>query len=685
MKALKRRIPLLLSMIFFFSLVLMPHTVEAKSAKAVRLDAKKITVSAGKSKRLKLLNNKKKTSWSIVSGKNSIQLKKKGKSGVTIVGKKAGKAVIRAKAGKKVYTCRVTVNSPQKAKTVELSSRRLTVETGRHTRLELKNNKKKVSWSIVSGKNCVQLQKKGKTGVTIVGKKAGKAVIRATVDKKKYTCNVTVKEAKKDDGSPSENPSKPEDNITPEEPTNPEEPTEPEEPVTPENPTVGDKSLIAYFSMIELVPEGADAATHATPSMGNTESVAMEIQKQTGGDLFAIKTVREYPADHRECSKIASEELEKDARPELSTHIENMSDYKTIYIGFPIWVYREPMAIRTFLEEYDFSGKTIIPFCTSMAVGIDASVEDIKSLCPKSEILEGLRLSTEKEDYSGQVSGWLSRLGMTIHRTTPIVITAGDKVLNGYLYDNEPAKSLMEKLPLTVTLNDSDNDFCGGNIDISYGENDVQNGYKNGDLDFWTPGRNFVIFVDDEEKSADTGNLVILGHLTESQEVLDSLEGTLEITVDLAGSGTPPKEPENLDIPEPPKEPEIPEEPGNGTEDKKEMKLKITVSGQELTATLEDNATTRALMEKLPMTLPMLDLYGREMCYRFDDALPTDSLTSSGYEVGDLAYWPPRHSFVILYKQNGERFEKQHLGHIDSGVEIFNNIGNVDVTFDIAE
>ena len=116
------------------------------------------------------------------------------------------------------------------------------------------------------------------------------------------------------------------------------------------------------------------------------------------------------------------------------------------------------------------------------------------------------------------------------------------------------------------------------------------------------------------------------------------------------------------------------------------IKINITVNGQTLAATLEDNPTTQALVQKLPLTFPMLNLYGREMCYRFDEALPTGTLTSANYEVGDLAYWPPRHSFVILYKQNGERFERQHLGRITSGdVNVFNSGANMEVTFTKAE
>lgn len=90
--------------------------------------------------------------------------------------------------------------------------------------------------------------------------------------------------------------------------------------------------------------------------------------------------------------------------------------------------------------------------------------------------------------------------------------------------------------------------------------------------------------------------------------------------------------------------------------------------------------------EEMPMTLSMQDLYGREMCYRYGaDTFPTDTLRSDGYEVGDIAYWPPRGSLVILYGQNGEQFERQHIGHISEGVEVFETTGDAEVTFEIAE
>lgn len=116
------------------------------------------------------------------------------------------------------------------------------------------------------------------------------------------------------------------------------------------------------------------------------------------------------------------------------------------------------------------------------------------------------------------------------------------------------------------------------------------------------------------------------------------------------------------------------------------IKIKVTVGEHVLTATLLDNATTRSLIAKFPLTVRMADLYSREMCYRFPDPLPANEALTNGYEVGDISYWTPRHSFVIFYKQNGEVISNlQKIGRLNSGVEVFEKTGDVDVTFELLE
>ncbi len=105
-------------------------------------------------------------------------------------------------------------------------------------------------------------------------------------------------------------------------------------------------------------------------------------------------------------------------------------------------------------------------------------------------------------------------------------------------------------------------------------------------------------------------------------------------------------------------------------------KLIIRSKNSSWTAELEDNAAVRALIQKLPLDLPFQDLYGRELCYRFPDALPTDGVRNRGYQVGEIIYWPPRHSFVIMYAQNGEEFDMQSIGRITGNLPELAGIGD---------
>lgn len=294
------------------------------------------------------------------------------------------------------------------------------------------------------------------------------------------------------------------------------------------------KVMVAYFSRANHVPDGTDGVSGATNKAGNTQTVAEYISSKTGGDLFEIIPERDYPVSHSECSAIAQQEILNNERPALRTHVENMDEYDVVFVGFPIWVYREPMAVLTFLEEYDFAGKTVIPFCTSMAVDISQSMEDFKRTLPDADVRDGLRLGyTLSGNWQAEVDQWIEDLGI------------------------------------------------------------------------------------------------------------------------------------------------------NSSAAQETYKVKMTFGNHTLTATLEDNATTRAFVERLPLTLPMMDLYGREMCYRFPDALPTDNAFTQSYETGEIVYYPPMHSFVILYAQNGERFQMQKLGRVDSGIELFDNIGDIDVRFEL--
>lgn len=149
-------------------------------------------------------------------------------------------------------------------------------------------------------------------------------------------------------------------------------------PVTIKKPVdlpTNSKILIAYF-------------THT----GNTELAAWQIQAAVGGQLFAIRTAVPYPQDGRECGKIAKQELAVNERPQLASNLADISQYDTIFIGYPIWYGTAPMAVRTFLESHDFTGKVLVPFCTSKKSGIEQSRSDIAASLPQADMTGGLAL-----------------------------------------------------------------------------------------------------------------------------------------------------------------------------------------------------------------------------------------------------------------------------------------------------
>jgi flavodoxin len=116
------------------------------------------------------------------------------------------------------------------------------------------------------------------------------------------------------------------------------------------------KSLIAYFSRKGNNYVGGSIVNLPT---GNTEVIAKKIQKLTGSDIFQIRTVKSYPVDYTETTNAAHKEQRENARPELTEIVDNMDSYDVIYIGYPNWHGTMPMAVFSFLEPYDFSGKTI--------------------------------------------------------------------------------------------------------------------------------------------------------------------------------------------------------------------------------------------------------------------------------------------------------------------------------------
>lgn len=181
---------------------------------------------------------------------------------------------------------------------------------------------------------------------------------------------------------------------TPNDPT--DNPDDPDDPDDPDTPTENSKILVAYFSW-----------------GGTTQRMAQQIETLTGADLFRIEPVTPYPEDYTECTEVALEERDTDARLDIKDDVESWEQYDTIFIGCPVWWHTAPMIICTFAESYDFSGKTVIPFCTYASTYRDETLARIVELTSGAEThLEGLGLTSGRLNDESNVEGWLREIGI---------------------------------------------------------------------------------------------------------------------------------------------------------------------------------------------------------------------------------------------------------------------------------
>lgn len=177
-------------------------------------------------------------------------------------------------------------------------------------------------------------------------------------------------------------------------------------------PEPHDKVLVAYFSVPQT--DGVDASSGASRLVengklyGNTEYIARIISEATGGDLFAIKTEQIYPGSGKALVDAARKEQTDGARPKLATHIGNLKDYDVIFVGYPNWWFDMPMPLYTFFEEYDFKGKTIIPFCTHGGSRFSQSVETIVALEKNATVVKGPSVTDSGAPQARQrIYNWL--------------------------------------------------------------------------------------------------------------------------------------------------------------------------------------------------------------------------------------------------------------------------------------
>ncbi|MCI8378826.1 MAG: hypothetical protein HFH72_09945 [Lachnospiraceae bacterium] len=188
--------------------------------------------------------------------------------------------------------------------------------------------------------------------------------------------------------------------VKPKKPNNTQVPTATDRPanmvVPTDTPSLDSgKILIAYFTR-----------------SGNAETLADRIQEKTRGTKFRIETVKTYPQDYSGVYDEAMKEQQENARPELKTRVDNMAEYDTVFVGYPIWHGDTPMTVLTFLESYDFTGKKVIPFCSSGSSRPETSFSSVRASAAGAEILDGFwTRGADVANAADEINQWIDGLG----------------------------------------------------------------------------------------------------------------------------------------------------------------------------------------------------------------------------------------------------------------------------------
>lgn len=174
--------------------------------------------------------------------------------------------------------------------------------------------------------------------------------------------------------------------------------------------------LVVYFSWAENTREYAERGIDAVSSAStNSRMIASRIHRRVGGDLVGLRTVAPYTSIYDDVLDVALKEQNQKARPPLKTRIPDIAKYDMIFLGYPNWWASIPMSVATFLESYDLSGKTIVPFCTHGGGRLGQTVSAIAKSAPGTKVLKGLSISYGGDgNLDRDIDRWLKSVGITV-------------------------------------------------------------------------------------------------------------------------------------------------------------------------------------------------------------------------------------------------------------------------------
>lgn len=334
---------------------------------------------------------------------------------------------------------------------------------------------------------------------------------------------------------------------------------------TPESGTDSAQSgniLVAYFSWADnaILDENVDAmSSPSVLSPGNVEQLAGWVQEETGGDLFSIRVTDPYPSGWDACLERANEERGNDARPELVENVADMEAYDTIFLGYPNWWYGVPMALLTFLEQNDFSGKQIYLFCSHGTGGLANSVEIITESVPDAVISDSIFDCYEEDAPSSEeaVKAWVAGLGIAgadsaggaentaeeagagsavseqpaaqaeAAAADRLAVRCGDIEVIYELNDSPAAVSLAAQLPLTLEVEDySTNEkifYPPQELDTS--DTPAAEGGA-GTLAYYAPWGDVVMFYGDYSANS---SLYELGQAVSGADLVSQMSGSITV------------------------------------------------------------------------------------------------------------------------------------------------------------
>lgn len=309
--------------------------------------------------------------------------------------------------------------------------------------------------------------------------------------------------------------------------------------------------LTAYFSRFGNTgyPDDIDASTSASVVLdgdkryGTTEYIAGIIRQSVGGELHLIETKDYYPEVFDEVTEKNHDEMEEDYLPPLKESSLDISKYDTVFIGYPVWAAEVPQAVLSFLEKYDLSGKTVIPFCTHDGYGAGNSYETVEKASHAGKCLDGIAVEAgDVPSAQETVANWLDSIGIDSNEIAgqkdsagqgeaEIKISIGGKVLDGVIYDTPLAQEIKSKFPLTVSMAGyGGREYYGG---IEFTPKKVGGGqlhFENGGITYCETNNSMAIFYAQTDHPDLTMEVIPIGKVTSGLSVFDTFDGSEDVT-----------------------------------------------------------------------------------------------------------------------------------------------------------